>query len=246
MKLNKLTQFILGMLSFIVVWYLLFLISNNPSIPNPKGSLIKAWEIKQVLFFHTGASFLRIFISLLLASLFSIPLGILLARSKRLNQWLSPLIYFLYPLPKVAFLPILMIFFGLGNISKILLIFSIISLQLLISIRDGVNQIPANYYHVMEDYSSSYMEELRFVTLPALVPTLFSSLRVSVAISLASLFFAENYATQYGLGYLIMSAWTKMDYDELFVGVLAIAVLGFLIFTLLDELEKKLMPHEIN
>lgn len=246
MKLNKLKQFALGMLSFILVWYLLFLISANPAIPNPKGSLIKAWEIKQLLFLHLGASFLRIFISLFLASLISIPLGILLARSKKLNQWFSPLIYFLYPLPKVAFLPIFMIFFGLGNTSKILLIFSIISLQLLISIRDGVNQIPNNYYQVLSDYNSTYFQELRYVTLPALIPTLFSSLRVSVAISLASLFFAENYATQYGLGYLIMGAWTKMDYEELFVGVLAIAILGFFIFTLLDEFEEKLMPYKFH
>ncbi|MDT2849938.1 ABC transporter permease [Vagococcus carniphilus] len=243
MRLSKLANFLLGMISFILFWYFLFLVTNNPSIPHPFASLKKAWDIKNSLFLHTGASFLRIFISLILASLVSVPLGILLARFKKVNRLFSPLIYFLYPLPKVAFLPIFMIFFGLGNTSKILLIFSIISLQLLLSIRDGVNQIPKTYYQVMKDYHSSHLQELRYVTFPALIPTLFSSLRVSVAISLASLFFAENYATTYGLGYLIMGAWTKMDYEELFVGILAIAVLGFFIFTLLDELEKRLMPY---
>ncbi len=244
MKFSKFVNFLLGMVSFILLWSILFFLTKNPSIPHPAPSLVKAWDIKGILFLHTGASFLRIFLSLLLASLISIPLGILLARFNRLNRLFSPLIYFLYPLPKVAFLPIFMIFFGLGNTSKILLIFSIISLQLLISIRDGVNQIPQHYYQVMTDYNSTYKDELRYVTLPALVPTLFSSLRVSVAISLASLFFAENYATRYGLGYLIMGAWTKMDYEELFVGILAIAILGFFIFTLLDEMEKYLMPYQ--
>ena len=243
MRLSKLANFLLGMISFILFWYFLFLVTNNPSIPHPFASLKKAWDIKNILFLHTGASFLRIFISLILASLISVSLGILLARFEKVNCLFSPLIYFLYPLPKVAFLPIFMIFFGLGNTSKILLIFSIISLQLLLSIRDGVNQIPKTYYQVMKDYHSSYLQELRYVTFPALIPTLFSSLRVSVAISLASLFFAENYATTYGLGYLIMGAWTKMDYEELFVGILAIAILGFFIFTLLDELEKRLMPY---
>lgn len=243
MKFSKFFNFFLGMFSFILFWYLLFIMTNNPSIPNPFTSIKKAWFIKNTLFLHTGASFLRIFIALILASLISVPLGILLARFEKVNRLWSPLIYFLYPLPKVAFLPIFMIFFGLGNTSKILLIFSIISLQLLLSIRDGAIQIPKTYYQVMNDYQSTYLQELRYVTLPALIPNLFSSLRVSVAISLASLFFAENYATTYGLGYLIMGAWTKMDYEELFVGILAIAILGFFIFTLLDGLEKRLMPY---
>lgn len=239
MKQRKAVSLIIGLALLLLFWQLLTLVTNNRAVPDPFSTLARSWEMKELLLLHTGASTLRILIALLLSLLVGIPLGILFSRYSLLDRWLGPLLYFLYPLPKVAFLPVFMIFFGLGNLSKILLIFSIISIQVVVSIRDSVNGIPESYYRVMRNYDSNRRQELQFLILPALIPGVLSSLRVSTGISLASLFFAENYNTTYGLGYLILSAWSKMDYEEMFAGILMIGLLGYLLFSTVDFLEKR-------
>ncbi|WP_086350710.1 ABC transporter permease [Candidatus Enterococcus clewellii] len=239
MKQKKGTSLVVGLVLLFLFWQLLVIMTNNRAVPEPLATLKTGWEMKGLLLLHTGASSLRITVALLLSLLIGVPLGIIFSRRSLANKLLGPLIYFLYPLPKVAFLPVFMLFFGLGNVSKILLIFSIISIQVIVSIRDSVNEIPESYYLVMRNYNSSKSQELKFLVLPALLPGLLSSLRISTGISLASLFFAENYNTTYGLGYLILSAWSKMDYEEMFAGILMIGVLGYLMFSGFDYLEQR-------
>lgn len=244
MKKKKAASLVIGFLSMLLLWQLLTIVTNNRAVPAPLTTLQRCWEMKEVLLLHTGASTLRIVSSLLLSLFIGVPLGIIFSRNSIADRLLGPLLYFLYPLPKVAFLPVFMLFFGLGNLSKILLVFSIISIQVIVSIRDSVNSIPESYYQVMRNYGSSKMQELQFLVLPALLPGLLASLRVSTGISLASLFFAENYNTTYGLGYLILSAWAKMDYEEMFAGILMIGFLGYLLFSCFDSLEKSICRYQ--
>lgn len=235
---NFFRSLFLGILSYLAVWILLYVLSNNHAIPSPIVTGIKMWDIKELLGLHLIASSLRIFIALLLAILVGIPIGILLSMFPKSDRLLSPLLYFLYPLPKVAFLPVFMLFWGLGNFSKILLLFSIIVLQVIILVRDGAKTIPENYQRIMTNFQASIWQQIRYLILPAIFPNILASLRVSIGIALASLFFAENYATDYGLGYLILSAWTKMDYPEMFAGIFCIALLGFILFRVIDSLER--------
>lgn len=235
---NFFRSLFLGILSYLAVWILLYVLSNNHAIPSPIVTGIKMWDIKELLGLHIIASSLRIFIALLLAVLVGIPIGILLSMFPKSDRLLSPLLYFLYPLPKVAFLPVFMLFWGLGNFSKILLLFSIIVLQVIILVRDGAKTIPENYQRIMTNFQASIWQQIRYLILPAIFPNILASLRVSIGIALASLFFAENYATDYGLGYLILSAWTKMDYPEMFAGIFCIALLGFILFRVIDSLER--------
>lgn len=235
---NFFRSLFLGILSYLAVWILLYVLSNNHAIPSPIVTGIKMWNIKELLGLHIIASSLRIFIALLLAVSVGLPIGILLSMFPKSDRLLSPLLYFLYPLPKVAFLPIFMLFWGLGNFSKILLLFSIIVLQVIILVRDGAKTIPENYQRIMTNFQASIWQQIRYLILPAIFPNILASLRVSIGIALASLFFAENYATDYGLGYLILSAWTKMDYPEMFAGIFCIALLGFILFRVIDSLER--------
>ncbi|MFL2116626.1 ABC transporter permease [Marinilactibacillus psychrotolerans] len=235
---NFFRSLFLGILSYLAVWILLYILSNNHAIPSPIVTGIKMWDIKELLGLHIIASSLRIFIALLLAVLVGLPIGILLSMFPKSDRLLSPLLYFLSPLPKVAFLPIFMLFWGLGNFSKILLLFSIIVLQVIILVRDSAKTIPENYQRIMTNFQASIWQQIRYLILPAIFPNILASLRVSIGIALASLFFAENYATDYGLGYLILSAWTKMDYPEMFAGIFCIALLGFILFRVIDSLER--------
>jgi NitT/TauT family transport system permease protein len=105
-----------------------------------------------------------------------------------------------------------------------------------------IGQIPKLQYKVMDSFQVSTLQKYRFLIIPAIIPQIFSGLRISIGISLASLFFAENYATVYGIGYYIISAWTKMNYVEMFSGIMTLGILGVILYQLLDEIEEKVAP----
>ncbi|KAA9016950.1 ABC transporter permease [Niallia endozanthoxylica] len=235
-------QLIVGFFSFIVFWEIIYLFVQTHTIPSPLETFSYFFTVIDVLGFHSLGSILRVLAALSIAILLGIPAGIFLGVNKKANRLFSPFLYYIYPIPKVAFLPVFMLLFGLGNVSKIMLIIWIVVFQMILSVRDGVMRIPVSHFKVMESYSASIKQQYRFLIIPSILPQVFSALRISIGISLASLFFAENYATTYGVGYFIMSAWTKMNYEEMFCGIIVLGFIGLLFFKLLDLLETHLTP----
>ncbi|MCB5238045.1 ABC transporter permease [Niallia circulans] len=235
-------QLIIGFISVSLFWYIVYFLLQSHTIPSPFLTVIYMWNEKYMLLQHAGASLLRIIIALFISLLIGVPLGIILGKNKRINTLLSPFLYYIYPIPKVAFLPIFMILYGLGNQSKITLIIWIIVFQIILSVRDGVLQIPSSYYKVMQGFRAPIYQQLIYLIFPSVLPAIFTGIRISIGISLATLFFAENYATTYGIGYYIISAWTKMNYEEMFAGIVTLGCIGLLLFILLDKLELKVTP----
>ena len=235
---------LMGFACFLLVWQILHLLLNTHTIPSPLDTIAYFFSIPLVLLQHAGASLLRVLAAVGISLLLGIPAGLLLGVNPTIKRVFSPLLYFIYPIPKIAFLPVFMILFGLGNTSKILMIIFIIVFQIMLSVRDGVAQIEPVYFKVMNSFCVSPWQRYRFLIVPAMLPQLFSGLRISIGISLASLFFAENYATQFGIGYFILSAWTKMDYVEMFSGILSLGFIGILLFYLLDRLESVCVPWQ--
>ncbi|MDU1844178.1 MAG: ABC transporter permease [Niallia nealsonii] len=235
-------QLIIGFISVSLFWYIVYFLLQSHTIPSPFLTVIYMWNEKYMLLLHAGASLLRIIIALFISLLIGVPLGIILGKNKRINTLLSPFLYYIYPIPKVAFLPIFMILYGLGNQSKITLIIWIIVFQIILSVRDGVLQIPSSYYKVMQGFQAPIYQQLIYLIFPSVLPAIFTGIRISIGISLATLFFAENYATTYGIGYYIISAWTKMNYEEMFAGIVTLGCIGLLLFILLDKLESKVTP----
>ena len=228
-----------GFLSFVLLWQLLHSLLDTHTIPSPLSSFS---YLKLPLLLHALASIARVLVAVAIALLIAVPAGILLGTGKWFGRLLSPFVYFVYPIPKVAFLPVFMLLFGLGNTSKIMLIIWIIVFQIMLSVRDGVAQVPEPYFRVMNGYGASRGQVWRYLVLPAILPHMFSGLRISIGISLASLFFAENYATDYGIGYLIMSAWARMNYAEMFCGIVVMGLVGLLLFKSLDVLQTWCAP----
>ncbi len=236
------SQIIIGFFSFVLFWEILHLMIPTHTIPSPIETFAYLGTVAGDLVLHSLGSLLRVAAAISISLLIGIPLGVLLGVKKAFNRMFSPFLYYMYPIPKVAFLPVFMLLFGLGNVSKILLIIFIIVFQMILSVRDGVLQIPAGYFKVMDSFSASSKQQYRLLIIPAILPQVFSGLRVSIGISLATLFFAENYATTYGVGYFILSAWSKMNYPEMFSGIVVLGFIGLLFFKLLDWLEARYTP----
>lgn len=235
---------LMGIVMVVGLWYILYAVLKTRTIPAPLTTMQYFMSHIEILTVHTGASFLRVLLAIVLAVSIGLPCGVMMGRYPMLDKVFSPLLYVLYPIPKVAFLPVFMLLFGLGNVSKVILMLFIIVFQLMLSVRDGMKEISPHYFTVIESISHKKIHMYRYVIIPAILPCVFSSLRVSVGISLATLFFAENYATTYGIGYFILSAWMKMNYVEMFSGIIALSLLGSLFFEAIDRLENKITPWQ--
>lgn len=233
---------LVGFLSFLLLWEVLYRLLHTHTIPSPWETISYMVTIPVSLLKHCGGSLLRVAAAIGISLLIGVPTGVLLGVNPLCKKLFSPLLYFLYPMPKVAFLPVFMLLFGLGNTSKVILVVWIIVFQIMLSVRDGVEQINPLYFKIMDSFCVTEIQRYRYLILPAVIPQMFSGLRISIGISLASLFFAENYATHWGIGYFILSAWTKMNYAEMFSGILALGFVGILLFQAFDKLEKLCAP----
>lgn len=243
--LNKIikNKTLYGMSIVIILWYLLHIGVKSNVVPGPYYTIKRFIIIfPGILSFHIMASFLRILVAVTISILIGVPIGLWIGINKKADSIITPIVYILYPLPKIAFLPIFMILFGIGDAAKIILIVTIIIFQILLAVRDGVKEIPKELFYSVSTAGVSKLGLYRHLILPAVFPKLFSGLRISIGISISALFFAENFATNYGIGYFIMNSWTMVDYLDMFSGILALSLLGLFLLGSIDIVERKVCP----
>ena len=149
------------------------------------------------------------------------------------------LVYLRYPVPKIALLPILMLLAGVGEMSKVLMLFLIIVFQVIIAVRDAVRAIPQETYMPLLSLGASFFSIFRHVLWPASLPKFITAVRVAMATAISVLFFTETFGSQYGLGYFIMDAWLRVNYLEMYAGIVVLSLLGLLLFSMLDFIEMR-------
>lgn len=242
---------IVGLLGAVFLFHLLWFAAsgwlNKPLLPSPILVYQNAPRlIEKGIVGHLGASLGRIFLGMGIALLFGAGLGLVMGRSKRWNKLLDPLVYLTYPVPKLALLPMLMLLFGLGEVSKIMLIILIVFPQVVLSVRDAVLTIPAHYYDIYSGLRASRWQQFRSITLPASWGAVLSTSRVSVGTAISILLFIENYGTKFGMGYFIMDSWMRMDYLTMYGGILVLSLVGFLIFSLIDLFATYSLPWQTH
>lgn len=235
-----------GLLFVTLLWQAATILLGERIVPAPFSTLsvFVRLLVDGDILLHAGATLGRLFTAILIGLVVALPLGIWAGVSRIGNRLVSPVLYVLYPVPKIAFLPLFMILFGLGNRSKIILLFSVIVFQLAIAARDVVKEIPVELHRAAQVLELGRRRKFFSLYLPSTLPGVFSALRISVGIGMAVLFLAENYATRYGLGYFIMNNWVMINYPRMFAGILALGILASLILIFLDLLQKLLIPWQ--
>ena len=228
------------------LWRAASLLLKAPFFPTPEKVFIEM--ISQfrmgLLGPHLGISLLRVLTALAAAFIPALLLGIWAGRNDRADRLISPSVYVLFPVPKVALLPIILLFLGLGNASKIFFVALIVFFQFYLNIRDECNQISSRYFDSLTTLGGGRMDQLKHIILPALLPRIFSSLRMTLGTAIAVLFLAETFATRQGIGWYIMDAWSRIAYVEMYAGITALSLSGLLLFSLLDILEKQYCPWQ--
>ena len=158
------------------------------------------------LVWHTLASLARVVAALGVSMAIAVPAGLWAGARPKVDRVVSPVAYLLYPVPKIAFLPAFIVLLGLGEASKLALLVTILVFPLYLAARDGVREIPSDLLLSARSLGLKGWSLTRHVFLPALLPRLFSSLRLGVGIALSVLFFAENFSTEFGLGSFVMNS----------------------------------------
>jgi ABC-type nitrate/sulfonate/bicarbonate transport system permease component len=189
---------------------------------------------------HLAASAWRIGLALALSALPACCLGLAAGRRPGLDAVVTPFIYILHPIPKVAFLPIILLFLGLGDTAKVFLIGLIIFGQLVVSARDAARGVSATALDSVRSLGASELDLARHVVLPAALPSLLTALRVGLGTSIAVLFIAETFASESGLGWFIMDAWSRVDYLDMYAAIAALSLFGLVCYLLVDALEAAL------
>ncbi len=188
---------------------------------------------------HVLASLLRVLAAQCLSMVVGVAVGLLCGCCKPVDTVLKPILYILYPIPKIAFLPLLMVTMGLGNAPKVTLICIIIVFQFILSVRQSVFDIPQPLLLSVQSLGLTKRSYFMDFLLPAVRPAIFTSFRMNLGISFSVLFFAESFATKYGIGYYIMNNWAMANYQAMIAGIVALSVCGVAVFVAVDVIEKR-------
>ncbi len=242
----KRRDLLLAILALIVVWQIAAWVVRRPILPPPlEVAVAFIAGLQGDLVGHFLVSLWRVIASTALAIAVAAPAGLILGQSQRLNNIFSPVIYLVYPIPKVVFVPIVLLFFGLGDWPKIVIIFLILFFQILVLVRDQAAGLRPELVQSVRSLGAGRRALFRFVYLPASLPAILTALRQSVGTAVAVLYVAELYATQRGLGYYIyLNGSTLFNYPAMYAGIVAMSILGLSLYFTVDWMERRVTPWQ--
>jgi ABC-type nitrate/sulfonate/bicarbonate transport system permease component len=193
---------------------------------------------------HLWISLFRIFSGFLLGAVPGIILGVLMGMNRTLRMALDPVISAIYVLPKIAILPLVMLIFGIGETSKVVIVGVASFFLVLINTTVGVRDIEPIFFEAGKNYGANRLQMLYHVILPGALPIIFAGLRLSLGTALIVIIAAEFVAAKYGLGYLIWFSWQTLLTENMFAGLVVVMILGMVFTSGLKTIERWLMPWQ--
>lgn len=238
--LRKIGGYAFAVVFIVVGWWITAELVNSPALPSPLATFDVLSQNAAALVPYFWTSAYRVIMSLVIGTALAVPIAHVCARSRLLDSLFAPVLYLLYPIPKVVLLPILLVLFGLADAPKIVLISLTVFFQVLVAVRDAVRAVPESAVLAIRSLGGTRLDEYRHVVVPSTMPAVFTSLRIGVGTAIAVLFIAEAMAGSTGLGYFIMQSWSMVNYPRMFAGIIAMALLGVVLYALFDLAERRL------
>ncbi|MHC1784096.1 MAG: ABC transporter permease [Anaerolineaceae bacterium] len=241
----KRREILLALVVLFLLWELLAVLLQTPILPTPVRVLRSFYlaTVSGELPGHFLASLWRVIASMLVSVLLAAPAGLMLGQSRKADKIFAPFIYLLYPIPKVVLVPVVLLFLGIGDLAKIVIIFLILFFQILVLVRDQAAHLRPELIQSVRSLGAGRRALFHYVYLPASIPAILTALRQSVGTAVAVLYVAELFATQKGLGYYIyLNGSTLFDYPAMFAGILAMSLMGVSLYFGIDWLERAFCP----
>ncbi|AAO58747.1 taurine ABC transporter permease TauC [Pseudomonas syringae group genomosp. 3] len=217
-------------------------------LPPPADVLGKGWLLMtkgymdSTLWQHLGASLQRIGLALGAATLTAIPVGIAIGQNRIARGIFDPLIEFYRPIPPLAYLPLIVIWFGIGEFSKVLLIYLAIFAPIAIATAAGVRTVDPARVRAAQSLGATRWQLIRHVIVPSALPDILTGIRIGLGVGWSTLVAAELIAATSGLGFMVQSAAQFLVTDVVVLGILVIAIIAFAMELGLRALQRKLVP----
>jgi NitT/TauT family transport system permease protein len=194
------------------------------------------------IFVDIGWTVSRVIVGFLLGAIPGIALGVLLGLSATARAFLQPAIASLYPVPKIALFPLIMMMFGIGEASKWIIVAVAVFFQVFYSTLAGVVNIEQIYLDVASNFKATRWQTYRAIALPGALSFIFTGCQLGLGMALIVVVIAENFGTEVGVGYLIWRSWQVFEVRDMFVGLLLVSVLGYFAQVLIQRLQKAVIP----
>jgi taurine transport system permease protein len=217
-------------------------------LPPPSAVLEKGWLLMtkgymdSTLWQHLGASLQRIGLALGAAILSAVPVGIAIGHNRIARGIFDPLIEFYRPVPPLAYLPLIVIWCGIGEFSKVLLIYLAIFAPVAIATATGVRTVDPTRLRAAQSLGATRWQLIRHVILPSALPDILTGIRIGLGVGWSTLVAAELIAATSGLGFMVQSAAQFLVTDVVVLGILVIAIIAFAMEMGLRALQRKLVP----
>ncbi|WP_337100177.1 ABC transporter permease [Paenibacillus sp. YIM B09110] len=234
---------ILPWLGALLIWQLAAMASNPDFLPGPYRTLKAAVELSQdgSLFTYIAYSFYRVLVGWLLGSLIAIPIGLLMGRIRGIRAVTEPILNFIRFIPPLAFITLFMLWFGIGEQSKIILIMYGTIFTVILNTLTGVMAIEEDKIRSARSMGASETQIMFHVVIPATIPYIFTGVRLAMSTSYMAIIGAEMVAANEGVGFLIWNSRLYFKTDWIFVGLIILGLMGFLTDRLLGLTGRKLL-----
>lgn len=239
-----------SVLSILVLWFVVTTLKIIPELflPSPAAVWQKFIEVSQqgfmkaTLWQHLAESISRVFSALIAAIVIGVPLGLWMGLNKWVRAVFDPLVELLRPIPPLAYLPLLVIWFGIGETTKILLIFFSILAPIIISSAHGVISHQKNRERAALSLGATRLQVLQYVILPTALPHILTGVRIGLGVGWSTLVAAELVAADRGIGFMVQSAAQFLITDTVILGIIVIAIVAVSFELFLRWLQKQLAP----
>ncbi len=191
---------------------------------------------------HLGLSVYRVLSGVIYGALVGIPLGFAMGLSSFARGLFDPIVEFMRPIPPLALIPLIILWFGIDETAKIFLLFLAALFIMTIAARSGVNSVRISKVHAAYSLGASRLQVLRRVILPNALPEIFTGLRTSMGVCWGTVVAAELVAAEKGLGSMIMIAKNFLQTDTVVIGIILIGIVGYAIEMIMRLLERWLIP----
>ena len=241
---------VIAVISAIILWQLVTAtgLVKPLFLPGPVVVVEKFWSILQngytgaPLWQHVLISAGRVFGAFALACLVGIPLGLAMGMLPLARGLFDPFIEFYRPIPPLAYLPLMIIWFGIGEVSKVMLIFLSVLAPVALGARSGVKSAAIEQIHAAYSFGASRGQVLREVILPSALPEILTAMRIGVGFGWTTLVAAEMVAATQGLGYMVLSASQFLQTSTVIVGIILIAMIAWAFDMAMRWIERRTVP----
>ncbi|WP_426342675.1 ABC transporter permease [Pseudoduganella sp. S-14] len=240
-RLNKIWPPLAVLVAIVAIWWYVVVATESLIFPTPAQVVSGTMELVEdgSLWEHIGASLMRVGMGFSLAILVAVPMGLWMGRVDGAFRTLNPVFQILRPISPIAWIPVAILWFGVGNASPVFLIFIAAVFPMIVQTAAGVHTIEKRYLRAAENFGVSRSKLFRQVIVPAVLPEIIVGMRISLGVAWLVVVAAEMIALRSGLGYLIIDSRNAGNrYDLVIAGMIIIGLIGLALDGIMRLLEK--------